>query len=165
MFIIDVIKKEEARGELKLLYKMIEKSLGFVPSHFELFATIDIEAMREFMAYNQSILNHKAIDKNLLPYLRLEIAKRECRNYCINFNSEMIKKMNLDDTEPYDAKQALLLEKILKSIYETKLFDAEDLRELKENGFSNKDYFDLLSYATNFMAKSKMIEVYSKGEA
>jgi len=47
MFIVDVIKKEDARGELKLLYKMIERSLGFVPPHFELFATIDIEAMKE----------------------------------------------------------------------------------------------------------------------
>jgi hypothetical protein len=162
MFIVDVIKKEEAKGELKLLYKMIEKSLGFVPAHFELFATIDIEAMREFMVYNQSMLNHKVIDKNLLPYLRLEIAKRECRNYCINFNNKMIQKMNLDDTEPYDVRQALLLEKVLKAIYETALFGAEDLRDLKESGFSNKDYFDLLSYATSFMAKSKMIEVYSK---
>lgn len=51
MFIIDVIKKEDAVGELKILYKMIERSLGFVAAHFELFATIDIEAMKEFAAY------------------------------------------------------------------------------------------------------------------
>jgi hypothetical protein len=31
MFIIDVIKKEDAKGELKLLYSMIERSLRFVP--------------------------------------------------------------------------------------------------------------------------------------
>ena len=53
MFIIDVIKKEDAKGELKLLYSMIERSFGFVPPHFELFATIDMEAMKEFAVYNQ----------------------------------------------------------------------------------------------------------------
>ena len=51
MFIIDTIKNEDATGELKLLYKMIEKSLGFVPPHFELFATIDMKGMKEFVEY------------------------------------------------------------------------------------------------------------------
>ena len=36
MFIIEPIKVEEASGELKLLYKKIQKTLGFVPPHFEL---------------------------------------------------------------------------------------------------------------------------------
>jgi hypothetical protein len=93
MFIVDVIKKEDATGELKSLYKMIEYSLGFVPPHFELFASIDIEAMKEFAQYNFKMMSHAKIDKNLLPFLRLEIAKRECRNYCINFNTQMVTKL------------------------------------------------------------------------
>ena len=165
MFIIDVTKKEEATGELKLLYKIIERSLGFVPAHFELFATIDIEGMREFASYNQKMLTHKYIDKNMLPYLRLEIAKRECRNYCMAFNTQMIAKMESATTPAYDERQALLFNKVLKAIYETDSFGKNDLEELYEVGFSDKDYFDLLSYSTNFMAKSKMIEVYTKCEA
>jgi hypothetical protein len=165
MFIIDVIKKEEATGELKLLYKMIERSLGFVPAHFELFATIDIEGMKEFTSYNQKMLTHEHIDKNLLPYLRLEIAKKECRNYCMTFNTQMIAKMESAKTPAYDENQALLFAKVLKAIYETDFFTQDDLAELYEVGFSDKDYFDLLSYSTNFIAKSKMIEVYTKSEA
>ena len=158
MFIVDVIKKENAEGELKLLYKMIEKSLGFVPAHFELFATIDIEAMKEFVAYNQKMLIHKTIDKNLLPYLRLEIAQRECREYCTVFNTKMIKNMQ----EKYDEKQEILLQKVIKAIYHSSEFESKDLAEVREFGFSDKDFFDLLSYSTNFMAKSKMIEIYTK---
>ncbi|MDF1883960.1 hypothetical protein JHD49_08425 [Sulfurimonas sp. SAG-AH-194-C21] len=163
MFIIDVIKKEDATGELKVLYKMIERSLGFVPLHFELFATIDIEAMKEFAAYNQKVLTHKTIDKNLLPYLRLEISKRECRNYCLAFNTKIVQNMQ-NENKTYDDKQQILLDKVLKAIYETESFTQVDIAELDSVGFSNKDYFDLLSYATNFMAKSKMIEVYTKEE-
>ena len=158
MFIVDVIKKEDAESELKLIYKMIEKSLGFVPKHFELFATIDMEAMKEFAAYNQKILTHEKIDKDLLPYLRLEIAKRECREYCIAFNSEMIKKSQ----SKYDMSQEILLQKVLKAIYKSRSFGSEDLKELDKAGFHAKDFFDLLSYATDFMAKSKLIEVYTK---
>ena len=158
MFIVDVIKKEDAEGELKLLYKVIERSLGFVPKHFELFATINIEAMKEFVSYNQKILMHEKMDKDLLPYLRLEIAKRECREYCIAFNSEMIAKTQ----SKYDISQEILLQKVLKAIYKSKNFGSKDLKELDKAGFNAKDFFDLLSYATDFIAKSKLIEVYTK---
>jgi len=161
MFIIPVIKKEDAKGELKLLYRMIERSLAFVPPHFELFATIDIEAMKEFTAYNQKMATHENIDKNLLPHLRLAIAKRECRNYCVAFNTKMLEQGKFD----IDEKQELLMSKVLKALSETDKFCSEDLDELKEIGFSDKDFFDLLNYATSFMAKSKMIEIYLKKEA
>ncbi|MDF1878314.1 hypothetical protein JHD46_01530 [Sulfurimonas sp. SAG-AH-194-C20] len=164
MFIIDVIKKEDATGELKVVYKLIERSLGFVPPHFELFATIDIEAMKEFAAYNQKMLMHKTIDKNLLPYLRLEISKRECRDYCMAFNSKIIATMK-EENKTYDVKQEILLEKVLKALYETKSFCENDIKELASKGFTHKDYFDLLSYATNFIAKSKMIDIYTRREA
>ncbi len=161
MFIIPVIKKEDAKGELKLLYRMIERSLGFVPPHFELFATIDIEAMKEFAAYNQKMATHPTIDKNLLPRLRLAIAQKECRNYCVAFNSAMLEKGEFK----IDASQTLLMEKVLKSLNETESFGENDLDELRAVGFSDKDFFDLLNYATSFMAKSKMIEIYLKREA
>ena len=96
MFIIQPIKKEDATGELKLLYRMIERSLGFVPPHFELFTTIDLQAMKEFVEYNQYIMAHKKIDSDLLPYMRLYIANKECRGYCKKFNSAILANMEID---------------------------------------------------------------------
>lgn len=173
MFIIEPIKKEDTTGELKLLYRMIEKSLGFIPPHFELFATIDIESMKEFVQYNQYLMNHKIIDKNLLPYLRLYIANKECRTYCVDFNTAMLLKMEVDknlinnleneiQNIDFGKNQKILLLKVIKALYDSKEFGKGDLQELYSLGFSDKDFFDLLSYATNFMAKSKMIEVYLK---
>lgn len=173
MFIIEPIKKEDSTGELKLLYKMIEESLGFVPPHFELFATIDMQSLKEFVQYNKRFISHKKIDKNLLPYLRLYIANKECRSYCINFNSSMLLKMGVDENIvrdisseiqniPFDENQKALLQKVLKALYDSKVFGESDLKELYSLGFSDKDFFDLLSYASNFMANSKVIEVYLK---
>jgi len=173
MFIIDPIKKEDATGELKLLYRMIERSLGFVPPHFELFATIDLKGMKEFVEYNQYIMAHEKIDKNLLPFMRLYIAKRECRSYCTNFNTNMLLNMNIDKeiienitddikNIPFEDNQKLLLKKVLKALYNADEFNKDDLKELYKVGFSDKDYFDLLSYAANFMSKSKIIEAYLK---
>jgi len=173
MFIVEPIKKEEATGELKLLYTMIENTLGFVPPHFELFATIDLKAMKEFVEYNQYMMQHEKVDKNLLPYLRLYIANKECRGYCTNFNTQMLLKMGADtklinnivdeiENIPFSVEQTLLLNKVIKALYSVKEFTKEDLEELYATDFSDKDFFDLLSYATNFMSKSKIIEVYLK---
>ena len=173
MFIIEPIKKENATGELKLLYRMIERSLGFVPPHFELFATIDIEAMKEFVQYNQNIMMHKKIEKDILPYMRLYIANKECRGYCTTFNSTMLLNMGADEkiinnivdeitNIPFKNEQKTLALKVLKALYNSEDFNQDDLNELYKLGFNDKDFFDLLSYMSNFMSKSKMIEVYLK---
>lgn len=173
MFILNSIKKEDATGELKLVYKMIEKSLGFIPPHFELFATIDTKSMMEFLELHKYFTTHEHIDSNLLAYLRLYIANKEHRAYCINFNSVMLTNMGinkniitniLDEVHniPLEQAQVKLLKKVIKSIYNSKQFEKNDLDELYERGFNDKDFFDLLSYAVNFMGKSKMIEVYLK---
>ena len=171
MFIINPITKEEATGELKLLYRMIEKQLGFIPPHFAMMATIDIEAMKEFLNYNVAIMNHPKIDKGLMPFLRLYIARKECRRYCTTFNQELLAKQGIEqkiidgfqddlDLIPFDKSQKLLLEKVFKAIYDSEAFNRMDLEALYAQDFSDKDLFDILGYATGFMGKSKMIEAY-----
>ena len=173
MFIIDRIRKEDATGELKVLYKMIEKNLGFIPPHFELLATIDIQAMKQFLDYNVNMMKHEKIDKNLMPFLRLYIAQKECRNYCTTFNRELLKIQGVSleiiehfgediDLIPFEEDQKLLLKKTLKALYQSESFNKSDLEELYAAGFSDKDFYDIVDYTTGFMGKSKLIEVYHK---
>ncbi len=171
MFIISPIKKEDATGELKLLYKIIERNLGFVPPHFELFATIDIGGMKKFMEYNQKMMTHKNIDKNLLPFLRLYIAQKECRSYCTWLNTKFLTQMNIDKNiieniqtqiknTPFDIRQKTLLLKVLKAIDSPSDFSKKDLDDIYALNFSDKDFFDLLRYASDFISNSKIIEAY-----
>jgi len=160
MFLVQPVQKEEAEGELKMLYRVVEKNFGFIPAHFELFATLDREGMKEFLSHSERVLQSEKISQHFLALLRLELAKRECREYCIVFNSAIVAK----NRESLDETQLLIMQKVLKAIYETELFTKRDLEELFSVGFSHKEYFLLLSYATNFMAKSKLIEIYRKRE-
>jgi hypothetical protein len=173
MFITESIKKDDATGELKSIYTMIEKGLGYVPEHFELFGAIDVEMLKGFIKYNLYFKRHKKIDANLLPYLRLCIAQRECRNYCIRLNTKMLLSTGTDknilsdiieniDKIPFSNEQKLLLKKVLKAIYEAEKFTKDDLKELYQSGFNNKDFVELLNYGIDFMGKSRMIEVFTK---
>ena len=173
MFIIKPISVDKATGELKLLYKKIQKILGFIPPHFELFATLDPKSLDEFVEHNLYFAKHPNIDAGLLPFLRLCIAQKECRSYCINFNTRMLLSNGVDkellsdicnniEKLPFESKQILLLSKVLYGIYNAQSFGEKDLKELYDVGFSDKDFYELLGYATNFIAKSKMIEIYTK---
>ena len=173
MFIVEPIKVEDATGELKLLYKKIQKTLGFVPPHFELFATIDMQSLKDFVDYNLYFSKHPKINAEILPFLRLCIAQKECRKYCTGFNTKMlilkgVNKEVLNDIcsnikkFPFNIEQKLLLSKVLHAIYNADKFSSDDLNELYNASFTDKDFYELLSYATNFMAKSKMIEIYMK---
>lgn len=173
MLIIKPIYVDEATGELKLLYKKIQKILGFIPPHFELFATLDPKSLHAFIEHNLYFAKHPNIDAQLLPFLRLCIAQKECRSYCINFNTKMLLSRGVEkellgdicnniEKLSFESKQILLLSKVLYGIYNTQSFGEKDLKELYDVGFSDKDFYELLGYATNFMAKSKMIEIYTK---
>ncbi len=171
MFIINHKPLEEVSRELALTYRKIKKSLGFLPPHFELFGTIDPKALSEFIEYNLYFSKHKKIDESLLPFLRLYIAQKENRVYCKEFNTKILQAKGLKlqflqniEQNIYkielDNKQIVLLNKVLYAIYNAREFGKSDLNELYNLGFSDKDFFDLLNYATNFLAKSKMIEIY-----
>jgi len=173
MFIIKPIYVDEATGELKLLYKKNQKILGFIPPHFELFATLDPKSLHAFIEHNLYFAKHPNIDAQLLPFLRLCIAQKECRSYCISFNTKMLLNRGVEkellgdicnniEKLPFEPKQILLLSKVLYGIYNAQSFGEKDLKELYDVGFSDKDFYELLGYTTNFIAKSKMIEIYTK---
>lgn len=159
MFIIDPITKEDAGTELKVVLLQIERKMGFIPPHFALFASIDLEGMEAFLLENMFFMTHERIDADLMPYLRLEIAKKECRNYCIAFNEKLLDRMQHPQL---DEKQTALQSAILKAIYDGKAFNADDIAVLEAIGFEHIDFFRLLRYCTNFIGLSRMIETYLK---
>lgn len=173
MFIIKTVPSKEAVGELKLLYRKIEKVLGFVPPHFELFATIDAKSLNDFVKYNLYFNSHPRIDAAILPILRLSIAQKECRQYCVNFNTKLLLSNGIEEELlhnigsnleklPFDKEQILLLSKVLYALEYPHEFGSDDLKALRSVKFSDRDFYELLEYGANFAAKSKMIEVYLK---
>ncbi len=171
MFIIESQGNNYASKELRGVFEKIDKAFGFIPPHFELFATIDKEAFLEFIAYQHSMMHHRAIDAVLLPFLRLYIAHKEQRTYCQAFNTKLLRSKNInevliadvvDNIEhlPVALNQRLLAQAVITALYNPGIFSADTITTLEALGFSHKDFFDLLHYCCDFMSKSKMIEIY-----
>ncbi len=173
MFIIEPESHQNATGALRVVYKKIEKMLGWVPPHFELFATLDSDAFQEYILYQQSLMQHPTIDAVLFPFIRLYIAQKEHRTYCMTFNTNLLRSQGIDAALlenivenfvylPVAKEQRMLAQAVLMALYDTPKFTRDHIVELEALGFSHHDFFDLLMYCSNFMSKSKIIEVYLK---
>ncbi len=174
MFIIETIKYEEATGSLKEKYDKFFNLLGVVPPHLELLGTIDENLLDKFFGMVSSCLNHPTINANIFPYLRLYIANKEGCKYCKNFNTTMLKNKGVSDEEllnvmkninntPFELKDRTLLNKAIKAVYEPENFGKNDLEELYNLGWNNKDIFYIIDFASVFKGKGKMIDAYLKG--
>ena len=90
MFIIQTISKENASDEIKNIYEKMEKTMGFLPPHTKLFATLDLHGLKEFIKLNMYLHEHKNIDSAILPVIRLYISSRDCRKYCKTYNTKIL---------------------------------------------------------------------------
>lgn len=173
MFIIPTIPKGSATGEVLDIYTQMEELLGFLPPHVELFATLDLKGIQEFLVLTQYMSTHPRIDRNILVFLRYAISEKECKGYCTSFNARILTSMGVEQSIldnisenimhiPLKKIQILLLQKVLKALFSSKEFSKLDIKELEHEGFNKKDFFDLLNYASIFMSKSKIIEAYLK---
>lgn len=173
MFIIETIKYEEAKGTLREKYEKFFNLLGEVPPHVELLGSIDEELLDRFILNITYFLNHPKINPKILPFLRLYISNQEGCKYCKSFNTKLLEKMNFSEEEidttmsdltkaPFEEKDKTFLLKAIKSIYEPNSFNENDLQELYDFGWSDRDIFDIIDYVATFKGRGKMIDAYLK---
>ena len=171
-----IIETNNAFDESVLkLFRLLKREMGFIPEHFKLFATLDPKGFESFMQQHLFFKRHPNMGNLLLPLLRFTLAKKERREYCINLNATLLEKAGIETKQLreieayYEAligkEQSTLLQTALKALYQTKSFSRDDIDDLKTYGFDHHDFYQLLNYATTFLAKTKMIEVYLRKKA
>ena len=69
---------------------VFKKQFGIIPPNFELLATLN---PKRFEMYIQEIIylaNHKTINPDLFPFIRLFIASKEGFTFCQRFNTKLL---------------------------------------------------------------------------
>lgn len=171
MFIIGTENKENFSRELVIMLKKIEKKFGEIPPHFELLGTINPEILAETFTYIQKLLNHPNINPDLFVFIRLHVAQKESYSYCINFNSNLLKKMGYSEeiitkakhdisTVPFEPKEKCLATMAIKALYHPDLFSKNDLEELYTYNWSDKDIYDAIDHAGFLLKNGRIISSY-----
>ena len=165
------IPPEKATGALKELYDEIAQKFCAVAVHFQLHATYALEDMKCFMDPMKMTRDHPEIPLIWFALLRLYVASKEQYPYCIALNTRMLHTLEVDDEKiavyledvsnaPLEKPLVLLLEKALKSIYDSHHFNESDFEALYEAGFSDKTLYEVIVYATQFSGIAKRLNTY-----
>ena len=160
MFLI----KSNPNQEMQVVLRRIKQKLGFVPPHFELYATINPQRFMMFLEEINYISNHKNIDPDFFIFLRYHIAKKYNFTYCYKFNEEMLKAKGYVDFEqlPLDEKHQKLFDVVMKSMDKPEDFSNSEIESLKDLGWSDADIFDALDHGAFLFKFSKILRAYGK---
>lgn len=171
MFIIESKPPENPSAKLTVMLEGLKKTFGQIPPHFEMLGSISPEILENTLASIMRLMQHPHIHPDLFPFIRLHVAGREGYDYCIRFNSNLLKMKGYpEDTiartmsdireVPFERKEKELAAKAIKAIYDPRDFGREDLKNMYELGWNDKDIFDAIDHAGFLLKNGRIISCY-----
>ncbi len=171
MFLIQGKLPEKPSRELSIMIKKLNKAFGTIPPHFKLLGVIDPDTLEETLRYLFKLMNHKRINPDLFTFIRYRVAKIEGYDYCINFNHSILKAKGYSEENiskagkdisklPLESKEQILASKAIKAIYRPKDFNKNDLSNLYDLGWNNKDIFEVINHAGFLLKNGRIISCY-----
>jgi len=171
MFIIDVKLPENPNRKLKAMLAAFEEKFGEIPPHFKLLGTLNLNELESTLEYLIRLMQHPTINPDLFAFLRLHIAKHEGYQYCIKFNTNLLKSLGystdiIEESSndiskiPFDENLKLLANKAVKSVLNFKDFSRDDLIDLYESGWDDGEIFDAINHCGFMLKNGRLISAY-----
>jgi len=159
--------------EMKILLRGIKQKLGHVPSHFELFATLNPTRFKVFIEEITYLSTHAHINPDFFTLLRYTVANDNDFKYCIKLNRELLlaKGYTLEQLQklegtvkilPLDERYQALFDAVMLALYTPELFTEEVLDVLKVLEWSDADIFDAVDHGAFLFRFSKILKAYKK---
>lgn len=168
MSLIPTITPESAEGEMKTIYQMFIRQTGQVPKPLEMFSISP-----ELFSYRAGLLklysNNEKLTFPLLTLIRYLVANDSCNHACTSFNGDLIKRQGMSDedinklvenplTAPLEDDECQLLNFVVKAIRQPESVTKNDLEDLHNYGWEDKDIFEALSYGTDMIGPGIMMK-------
>lgn len=117
--------------------------------------------------------NHKNIDSDFFAFIRLHIAVKEDFQYCILFNTKLLRKKEYSkdllslivkdiNNIPFDKKHKELACAAIKSIYNSNDFTNVDIKNLEDLFWTSSDIYDAIDHTAFLFKNSRIIKAYLK---
>jgi len=159
--------------EMKILLRGVRQSLGHVPPHFEMFASINPTRFKMFLTEITYLSKHENINPDFFALLRFYVASQNGFHYCIQFNQALLlakgytlaqlTALEVDKEKlPLDSKHQALFVEVINALDNPISFNTDTLEKLKHLGWSDADIYDAIDHGAFLFKFSKIIRAYSK---
>ena len=166
MPLINIVKPEDATGELAEIYSQIKAFRGRVGNSAQIFSSSP-ELLKQQMSFIGHYLNHANLSMALLACIRILISDKNNCSYCVDFNSSLLMNLlnwtpkevetlraNPNEANLSDKEKAMLLF-VLKAVRTPHDVNAQDVQKLRDIGYSDSDILD----ATNHGARMSAVDI------
>jgi len=170
MFIKLKADYQDETKKYKLL-KKIKLIFGYIPEHYQFLADINLSELENFYEEIKKLIKQKNINFDYFTFLRLYIANKKGFDYCINFNTKLLKAKGYHDKEieeaknlnfPLIEKENLLAKKTIKAIFKGKNFQEKDLEELYQVGYNDHDIYSSINHGAYLLKNAPIIMAFLK---
>ena len=175
MAILKYIRPEQAEGETKEAYDRLHNAIGVVPKPFQMMATSPalMKTVQQSMAF---FLRHPTFSTELLAHIRMLVAAGRDFAYCRDFNTDLLTRaFGMTPQEAaavqQDPSKADLPEKdkalllfVLKVVNHPETATAEDMRALRDLGWTDAEIIEAASYGTNMVAGGMLFTAFRMDE-
>lgn len=150
------------------VFNQIEQVFGAVPEVFKMHAASPffLKHLADMMGY---LMNHDNLSKVFQGYIRLLISNRENGDYCIGFNTQILKSHGIAEKEiensildhtkaRIDEKELCMLEFVFKVMYQADEVTVNDLNDLRSIGWTDCDIYDACKIGAVQLGNIQMIK-------
>ncbi len=168
MSLLTTINPENATGEVAEMYRGIQSVMGRVPSVMQLWSASPF-LMRQNWDYSNYMMQHPTLTMQLSATIRMLISEQNDCRYCIDFNAALLidhcqwteeqvlaTRANYADS-PLNEREKCLLGFVLKATHDSHSVTADDVANLRTQGWTDCDIYDALNHAARMVAGDIMI--------
>ena len=168
MSIIQTVKPEAATGEVAALYKQMEKTMGRVPTPFQMYSSNPF-LLKQQVEYIGSIMAHPTLSMPLTTCIRMLVSKEGDCQYCIGMNAGLLMNMaewTVDqvsatqadfNNSPLSAKEKTMLALVLKMTHDPHSIGSGDLQKVRDAGWTDSDILDAVNHGARMVAGDILI--------
>jgi len=170
MPLIKTIAPEEATGKVSEIYNAFKGSMGFVPNAFK------IRSISPDILENQAKLlyyfwHHETLSNNLLAFIRLLVSTKHSCKYCVDLNIGLLMQggVSLEDIQatkdnpinaPLNDNDKAMLLFVVKLVDNAHSINADDIEELRNLGWSDKDIHDAATHGTSQISTDMIFDAF-----
>ena len=171
MSLLELTPPEKAEGKLAELYAEAKAFFGSVPNNVRLYGVSPALLENQFQLIGH-FAGHPTLSAQLLAMIRMLVASSTESSYCEGFNSGMLQQQKWFSAEQIEAakkdpanapladKEKSLLLFVLKGAKDPHSVTADDIKALKDIGWSEADIFDALAHGSRATATNILFDAF-----
>lgn len=174
MSLLKTIDPKDATARVAQIYKTIEEGIGFIPNVFR-FLTASPVLFENQMQRNGYYMQQQSLSKELLAFIRLIVSYRGGGDYCVIFNSKLLKSWGISESNIKEVlvsperaslsdKEKQLLIFTLKVVFEADKISFIDIENLHKMGWNDIEIFDAAAMGTGQLGNIQLVKAFKVEE-